>query len=64
MTPKQMVKFLEKNGFVCISQRGSHRKFRNDKTNRSTVVPMHNKDLGKGMEHDILKQAGLSKKSV
>ncbi|HER6367899.1 TPA: type II toxin-antitoxin system HicA family toxin, partial [Streptococcus pyogenes] len=24
-----------------------------------TIVPMHNKDLGKGLEDTILKQAGL-----
>ena len=38
---------------------GSHRKFRNPKTGRVTQVPFHNRALGKGLEHRILKQAGL-----
>lgn len=63
MTPKEMVKFLEKNGFYLYSQgKGSHVKYKNDQTGRVTIVPMHNKDLGKGMENAILKQAGLKKK--
>lgn len=58
MTPKQMVKLLKKNGFYKVSQRGSHIKMRDDKGHQTTV-PMHNKDLDKGTEEAILKQAGL-----
>ena len=58
MTPKQMVKHLKKNGFYEISQCGSHLKMRDDKGHQTTV-PMHNKDLSKGTEDAILKQAGL-----
>ena len=53
-----MVTHLKKNGFYEISQRGSHLKMRDDK-GRQTTVPMHNKDLSKGTEDAILKQAGL-----
>lgn len=60
MTPKEMVKHLEANGFVeKNSPDGSHKKMYNPKTKRQTVVPMHNKALGKGLEQAILKQAGL-----
>ncbi|EFM32477.1 toxin-antitoxin system, toxin component, HicA family, partial [Streptococcus pyogenes ATCC 10782] len=58
MTPKQMIKLLKKNGFYEVSQNGSHKKFR-DNNGHQTIVPMHNKDLGKGLEDTILKQAGL-----
>ena len=58
MTPKQMVKLLKKNGFYKVSQRGSHIKMRDDKGHQTTV-PMHNKDIDKGTEDAILKQAGL-----
>ena len=62
MTSKEMVKFLKKNGFVEIAGgKGSHRKFHNYETNRTVPVPFHNKDLGKGIEQAILKQAGLLK---
>ncbi|NLD18898.1 MAG: type II toxin-antitoxin system HicA family toxin [Clostridiales bacterium] len=32
---------------------------RNVKTNRQTEVPLHSKELKKGLESAILKQAGL-----
>ena len=60
MTSKEMVKFLRKHGFVEVDGgKGSHRTFQNPVTHRTTVVPYHNKDLGKGMEQTILRQAGL-----
>ncbi|MFW5458184.1 type II toxin-antitoxin system HicA family toxin [Streptococcus hyovaginalis] len=58
MTPKQMVKHLKKHQFRTISQNGSHMKLRDDKGHQ-VIVPMHNKDLAKGLEDAILKQAGL-----
>jgi hypothetical protein len=59
LTPKQMIKLLEENGFEQKRQTGSHITLVNEKTKKVTVVPMHNKDLGKGLEQKILKQAGL-----
>lgn len=60
MTSKEMIKLLEAKGFIYVkSGDGSHRKFRNPKTGRVTQVPFHNRALGKGLEHRILKQAGL-----
>lgn len=59
ITPKEMIKRLKENGFVEVSQNGSHIKMHNPKTGRMTVVPMHMKDLPIGTEKAILKQAGL-----
>lgn len=59
MSPKEMIKLLKKNGFEVISQNGSHVKLRNSETGKKVVVPYHSKDLKKGLEQDILKQAGL-----
>lgn len=59
MTAKQMIKLLKENGFVEVRQNGSHKFFINKETKRSTVVPCHSKDLKKGTEESILKQAGL-----
>lgn len=59
MKPKEMVKLLKKNGFTEISQNGSHVKMRNQENGRQVIVPLHNKDLKKGTEQAILKQAGL-----
>ena len=54
-----MLKFLKKNGFTIVSQNGSHVKLKNSITQRTVIVPYHSKDLKKGLEQAILKQAGL-----
>ena len=59
MTPKQLIKYLRKNGFQEISQNGSHVKLKNNETDRTVIVPYHTKTLKKGTEQAILKQAGL-----
>lgn len=59
MTPKEMIKFLKRNGFEEVSQNGSHVKMKNIETGKQTIVPLHNKSLKKGLESAILKQAGL-----
>ncbi len=59
MTPKQIMKLLEQNGFECIRSNGSHRFYKNLKTGKTTTVPYHAKDLKPGIEKAILTQAGL-----
>lgn len=59
MTPKEMIKYLKKNGFEEVSQNGSHRKLKNPETGRTLIVPYHSKAMKKGLEQAILKQAGL-----
>jgi predicted RNA binding protein YcfA (HicA-like mRNA interferase family) len=54
---KQMVKLLLRNGWIVDRVNGSHHTMKkNDKT---IVIPVHSKDLGKGLERKILKEAGL-----
>lgn len=60
MTSKEMARLLKENGFIEIKTNGgSHHKFQNPLTKKTVIVPFHNKDLGKGLEQTILKQAGL-----
>lgn len=47
MTPREMISLLKKNGFVEISQNGSHIKMRNEETGKQTTVPYHSKSLKK-----------------
>lgn len=61
LTPKEMCRLLEQNGFVCIRSNGSHRMYSNPVTKKSTVVTYHAKDLKPGLEKSILKQAGIKK---
>lgn len=59
LTAKEMVKLLTSNGFQKVSQNGSHVKLWKPDNNLTVIVPLHCKDLGKGLEQKILKQAGL-----
>lgn len=59
MTLQEMIKLLKKNGFEVVSQNGSHIKLKNIQTNKTVIVPYHSRDLKKGLEQTILKQAGL-----
>ncbi|MDP4038370.1 MAG: type II toxin-antitoxin system HicA family toxin [bacterium] len=55
----QIVKVLRKKGFVLISQRGSHAKFR--KASKTVIVPMAKKEIPMGTFHSIVRQSGLKK---
>ena len=60
MSPREMINLLKDNGFTIVSQNGSHVKLKNINTNKQTIVPCHSsKSLSKGLEQEILKQAGL-----
>lgn len=59
MTSQEMIKYLKQHGFEVVSQNGSHVKMRNQDTGKTVIVPYHAKDLKKGLEQAILKQAGL-----
>lgn len=59
LTPKEIIRILEQNGFTYVSSNGSHRKYRNANTGKSVIVPFHAKDLKPGTEKSILKMAGL-----
>lgn len=61
MTPKEMIRLLEQNGFILISSNGSHHKYKNPITGIQTIVPVHAKELKKGLEQAILKQAQLKR---
>ncbi len=59
MTPREMIRLLEANGFRQERSNGSHFFFRNPGTGKTTTVPKHTKCLKKGLEQKILKDAGL-----
>ncbi|NCO34773.1 MAG: type II toxin-antitoxin system HicA family toxin [Armatimonadetes bacterium] len=48
------------DGFVKVSQRGSHQKWRNDDSNRQVIVPMYRgKVLPRGTLVSIVDGSGL-----
>lgn len=62
LTTKEMIRLRLQNGFVYVkSNNGSHQKYYNPQRNVTVAVPLHTKELKKGLEQAILKQAGLKK---
>ncbi|MEY8468333.1 type II toxin-antitoxin system HicA family toxin [Faecalibaculum rodentium] len=59
MTDKKLLKLLQENGWAIISTRGSHHKLKHPNIHETIILPVHGKDMKKGLESKILKQAGL-----
>lgn len=58
--PKDFIKFLTKNGFTEIRQKGSHKFFRHQ-DGRTTVVPYHQKgEISRGLLRAILEDIKMS----
>lgn len=58
---KQLLKLLQKNGFVVVRQKGSHVFVEGKNGELTTVIPLHgNEDLGKGLLKAILNDLELS----
>ena len=60
MNAKQIEKILQKYGFELISQKGSHKKWRNSERNLQVTVPYHQgQDLPIGTLRNILVNADI-----
>lgn len=56
-----VAKVLRRHGFLLVSQKGSHAKYRKaGSPTRTVIVPMGRKNLRVGTFHSIIEQAGLS----
>jgi len=60
VTSKEVVAALLKAGFETRHQTGSHLLLHHPLTKARTTVPMHARDLDRGLLRKILKQAGLT----
>jgi len=61
ISAKKMFKILKKLGFELIRVKGSHHFFLNNKTGKTTTVPLHSKEeLSVGLLRGILKDIELS----
>ncbi|MDZ7377412.1 MAG: type II toxin-antitoxin system HicA family toxin [candidate division KSB1 bacterium] len=63
-TSKDIIRILEKEGFVLDRIKGSHHIYYHPETKRRAVIPFHKKDLPKGTLLEILRQAGISKEDI
>lgn len=62
LSSRKVCKFLEKQGFKLIRQKGSHRFYRH-LDGRTTIVPMHaNKPISKGLFRGILEEIKMDRK--
>jgi len=59
LSSKEIIKILKGNGFVLVSQKGSHKKFR--KGTRIVIVPDPKKEIPRGTFASILRQSGIDK---
>ncbi len=55
--PREVIKALERAGFILVRQKGSHRIY--VKNRLGVTVPYHNKDLKPKTLKHIIKQSGL-----
>lgn len=61
LSSKKLCTFLEKEGFVNLRQKGSHR-FYKHKDGRTTVVPIHsNKEISRGLLKAILDEIKIER---
>ena len=61
LRPQEVIRILQKAGFVRWRQKGSHFSMYREADSRSLTVPMHfSKTVPKGTLRAIIKQAGLS----
>ena len=61
LTPRDVIRILEKRGFILDRVKGSHHIYLNPNTKQRAVVPVHRRDLPQGTLLSILKQAGIDR---
>jgi len=61
LSSEEIVAILFANGFEFVSQRGSHRKYRNA-AGETVIVPTNRKQMPRGTTQSIIRQSGLDHK--
>jgi len=60
MKCSELLRILKENGWFAISQKGSHLKLAHHTMTNKIIFPDHgSREVGKGLEIKILKEAGL-----
>lgn len=60
--PREIISILQKLGFIEKRQTGSHKIMYHPSKNKIIPVPIHPKDIKKGLTKSIIKQAESSEK--
>jgi len=61
ITPKELIKVLEKQGFVLQRTTGSHMIFKNVSSGIRANVTFHLREIPKGTLMSIIRESGLNK---
>jgi predicted RNA binding protein YcfA (HicA-like mRNA interferase family) len=64
LRPREVVRFLENNGFVLDRSSGSPFVFYHPVSRRRAVVPKHNRDMPKGTLLSLLREAGFTREEM
>ena len=59
LTPQDLSRILESYGYELDRIKGSHRIYYHAETSQRVVIPFHKKDLPRGTQRAILRQAGI-----
>jgi predicted RNA binding protein YcfA (HicA-like mRNA interferase family) len=62
--PREVIQFLEPNGFVLDHASGSYSIYYHALSKRRAVVPKHNRDVPKGTLVSLLREAGFSREDL
>lgn len=64
ISAKELIKALQKSGFIFISQKGSHIKLRKENPIRKTIIIPNHKIIRSGTLNNILKTANFSQEEL
>jgi len=64
VSPQKLVKVLEMKGFVLDRIRGSHHVYVHPETKVTVSLPIHRKEIKKGILLDLMKQAGITREEL
>jgi predicted RNA binding protein YcfA (HicA-like mRNA interferase family) len=62
--PREIIRFLERHGFVLDHVSGSHFVYYHSASKRRAVVPQHNRDIAKGTLVSLLREAGFKREDL
>jgi predicted RNA binding protein YcfA (HicA-like mRNA interferase family) len=62
--PREVIRFLVRNGFVLDHTSGSHFVYYHPTHKRRAVVPTHKRDMPKGTLMSLLREAGFTREEL
>jgi predicted RNA binding protein YcfA (HicA-like mRNA interferase family) len=62
--PQELIRVLERRGWHVIRTRGSHYVFKHREFPNRIVVPVHGRELKRGILTAIMKDAGISREEL